>query len=51
VLEAGTVELVREVGLGARMAREGHPRITVRRSRGRGGHVSSSILRNLPAKQ
>ncbi len=26
-------------------------RITVRRSRGRGGHVSSSILRNLPAKQ
>src|SRR6202047_5224904 len=25
VLEAGTVELLREVGLGARMDREGHP--------------------------
>src|SRR5712672_3011140 len=25
VLEAGTVELLREVGLGARMEREGHP--------------------------
>ena len=49
VLEAGTVELLREVGLGARMDREGP--ITVRRSRGRGGHVSSSTLRNLPAKQ
>src|SRR5260370_34653738 len=49
VLEAGTVELLREVGLGARMDRDGHPH-KVRRSRGRGGHVSSSILRNLPAK-
>jgi p-hydroxybenzoate 3-monooxygenase len=25
VLEAGTIELLREVGLGARMDREGHP--------------------------
>ena len=50
VLEAGTVELLREVGLGARMDREGHP------------HNGSAIAwegrprffidtRNLPAKQ
>lgn len=50
VLEAGTVELLREVGLGARMDREGHPH-NGSRSRGRGGHVSSSTLRDLPAKQ
>ena len=49
VLAAGTVELLREVGLGGWIAR-GIP-ITVRRSRGKGGHVSSSTLRNLPAKQ
>jgi p-hydroxybenzoate 3-monooxygenase len=47
VLEAGTVALLREVGLGARMDREGH--MTVRQSRGRTGRGSSSTPKNSPA--
>ena len=50
VLAAGTVELLREVGLGARMDCEGHP-ITVRRSRRRGRSRFFIDTKKLPAKQ
>ena len=50
VLEAGTVELLREVGWVRGWIAKGIP-ITVRRSRGRSGHVSSSSLRNLPRRR
>ena len=48
VLEAGSVALLREVGLGARMDRDGHPHDGWR-SPGRTGRGSSSTPSNIPA--